>query len=346
MPAIARRQFGAGLLASGAMLAAPSILRGQGVIELKLSHFVPATHGMHTQFLEPWARDLEQRSDGALRIQVFPGTAALGNVTKQYDQVLAGVTDIGYGLPQIPRGRFPRTSVIEMPFLTPDAGVATRTLWALLPKYLAEEYSQVKVLALHAHNGGLIHTRGKLVRTMADLEGLRLRTPSPAVSSMLEYLGATPVGLPPGQVYESLQKGAIDGTVFPWDPVHSYKLAELLTHHLEARAYTVPFYFVMSMRSYEGLPDDLRTLIDEASGDALIPKFGAWWDGWDRPGREAALARGNTITELSPEERSAWIATLQPMIEGWLDGLEDDDVANAREIYAEAQRLVALYSET
>jgi hypothetical protein len=60
-----------------------------------------------------------------------------------------------------------------------------------VPKYLAEEYSQVKVLALHAHNGGLIHTRGKLVRTMDDLKGLRIRTPSPAVSSMLEHLGAT-----------------------------------------------------------------------------------------------------------------------------------------------------------
>ena len=73
MPAITRRQLGAGLLASGAMLAAPSILHGQGVVELKLSHFVPPTHAMHTQFLEPWARELEQRSDGALRIQVFPG---------------------------------------------------------------------------------------------------------------------------------------------------------------------------------------------------------------------------------------------------------------------------------
>ena len=345
MPAITRRQAGAGLIASGAMLAAPSILRGQGVVELKLSHFVPPTHGMHTQFLEPWAKELEQRSDGALRIQVFPGTAALGNVTKQYDQVLAGVTDIGYGLTGMPRGRFPRTSVIEMPFLTPDAGIATRTLWALLPRYLAEEYSQVKVLALHAHNGGLIHTKGRLVRTMDDLQGLRLRTPSPAVSSMLQYLGATPVGLPPGQVYENLQKGAIDGTVFPWDPVHSFKLAEVLTHHLEARAYTVPFYFVMNQRSYEGLPAELRTLIDEASGAALIVKFGSWWDEWDRPGREAAIARGNTITELSAQEREAWIATLQPMIKGWLDGLADEGVADAPAIYSQAQRLVALYSE-
>jgi TRAP-type C4-dicarboxylate transport system substrate-binding protein len=127
--------------------------------------------------------------------------------------------------------------------------------------------------------------------------------------------------------------------------MHSYRLAEVLTHHLEAGAYTVPFYFVMNKGSYEGLPDELRTVIDEASGDPLISKFGRLWDEWDRPGREDAIARRNTITALSPQERLAWIAALQPMIEGWLDGMVDDGVANAREISAEARRLVARYGK-
>jgi hypothetical protein len=85
--------------------------------------------------------------------------------------------------------------------------------------------------------------------------------------------------------------------------------------------------------------------LDEASGDALIPKFGAWCNRWDRPGLEAAKARGNTITVLARQEREAWIAALRPMIGGWLDGLVADGVAEVREIYAEAQRLVALDSE-
>ena len=340
MRTISRRQINIGLLASGVALAVPAILRAQGAFELKLSHFLPPTHGMHTDFLEPWAKDLERTSDFALRIQIFPGTAALGNVAKQYDQVVAGVTDIAHGLASIPRGRFPRSSVIEMPFLTPDADVATRALWAMLPR-LADDYSEVKILALHAHNGGLIHTKERPVRTMADLEGLRIRTPSPAIGSMLEYLGAAPVGLPPGEVYESLQKGTIDGTVFPWDPVHSYRLAEVVTHHLDARAYTVSFFFVMNKRSYERLPMELRTLIDDASGDVLIPKFGPWWNKWDRPGLEDAKARHNTIAELGQQEREAWIAALQPMIEAWLAGLAEDGVADAHAIYADIQELVA-----
>ena len=98
-------------------------------IELTLSHFLPPVHGIHTDFIEPWARELEERTDGRVAVEIFPGTAALGNVAQQYDQVVAGVTDIAHGLAGIPRGRFPRTSIMDLPFLTEDAGVASRTLW-------------------------------------------------------------------------------------------------------------------------------------------------------------------------------------------------------------------------
>lgn len=304
-----------------------------GALELKLSHFLPPVHGIHTDFIEPWTKDLEACTDGEATVAIFPGGTQLGNVARQQEQVLAGVVDIAHGLHGIPRGRFPRTSIIDLPFLTESADAATRTLWALFPDYLAEEYDGLKVLALHAHNGGLIHTAEKPVRTMEDLQGLRIRTPSPAISMMLEQLGAVPQGLPPGQVYESLQKGVIDGTVFPWDPVASFRLAEVLNYHLDARTYTVSFFFVMNQRRYDSLPDTIRDCIDQLSGDVLIQRFGDWWNAWDAPGRAAAEARGNEITVLSDEERERWREALTPMIEAYLDQLEAEGVDNAREIY-------------
>src|SRR3546814_1311914 len=66
------------------------------------------------------------------------------------------------------------------PFLVQTANAASRTLWDMYPKYFAQEFpDSVKVLALHAHNAGLIHTREKQVKTMDDLKGLRIRSPSP-----------------------------------------------------------------------------------------------------------------------------------------------------------------------
>ncbi|WP_119166021.1 TRAP transporter substrate-binding protein [Algihabitans albus] len=311
--------------------------------ELKLSHFLPPVHGIHTDFLQPWAEDLATCSNGQVAVEIFPGGTQLGNVAKQQEQVLAGVVDIAHGLHGIPRGRFPRTSVIDLPFLTESADAASRTLWALFPDYLAEEYEGLKVLALHAHNGGLIHTRGTQVGTMEDMRGLRIRTPSPAISMMLESLGAIPQGMPPGQVYENLEKGVIDGTVFPWDPVRSFRLAEVLEHHLDARAYTVSFFLVMNQRSYDRLPADVQACIDGASGDALTAKFGDWWNAWDAPGLAAAKEKGNGVTTLGDAERARWREALAPMIEAYLDELEGQGVENAREIFAKAQDYVAQF---
>lgn len=335
------------LTAAAALLAGGTAVLGAGAqaqTELTLSHFLPPVHGIHTDFLEPWARELEARTDGAVTVTIYPGTAALGNVAQQYDQVVAGVTDIAHGLAGIPRGRFPRTSIMDLPFLTGEAGIATRVLWELYPEYMAEEYAGVKVLALHCHNGGLIHTNDRQVTTMADMRGLRIRTPSPAISSMLDYLGATPVGLPPGQVYENLQRGTIDGTVFPWDPVNSFRLSEVLEYHLDTGAYTTCFFFVMNQDTFAGLPDAVQQAIDEISGEALIAQFGDWWNAWDAPGRAAAEERGNPILVLSDDERNRWRETLGPMIESWLDGLEAEGIDDAREIYARAQELIAQHS--
>lgn len=327
----------------GAMVALPAT--AQDRITLRLSHFLPPVHGIHTDFIQPWAEDLKQCTNGQVEVEIYPGGTQLGNVAKQQEQVLAGVVDIAHGLHGIPRGRFPRTSVIDIPFLVDDAGVATRTLWALYQDYLKPEYRGLKVLALHAHNGGLIHTADVKVTSMEDMEGLRIRTPSPAVSAMLEELGARPVGMPPGQVYESLQKGVLDGTVFPWDPVNSFKLAEVLRYHLDAGTYTVSFFFVMNQRKYDGLPANVRSCIDELSGESLISRFGDWWDDWDAPGHEAAVARGNEISQLSESERERWREALQPMIQRYLDTLEEEGVDNARELYQAAQRHVAEFSE-
>lgn len=299
---------------------------------LKVSHYLPPVHGIHTDFIVPWTEQVTECTNGEVKFQVYPGGTQLGNVAKQQEQVIAGVVDIAHGLHGIPRGRFPRTSLIELPFMTRDAGAASETLWEMYPEYLAPEYRGLKVLALHAHNGGLIHTTNKKVTTMEDMAGLRLRTPSPAVSQMLTALGATPQGLPPGEVYENIQKNVIDGTVFPWDPVKSFGLNEVLDYHLEAGAYTVPFFFVMNQRKFDAMPENVRRCIDEASGSALVAKFGDWWDTWDAAGRKEAEEAGHVITELSDAERERWHKTLQPVTEAYLDEAEGE-IDNAREIH-------------
>lgn len=347
-------RFKTGLKSSIVGIAAASAVAAMGFggtavaqdkIKIKLAHFLPTANGMHKDFMEPWARDLEACTGGQVEVTIYPGGTQLGNIAKLHDEVRAGVVDIAQGLSGIPGGRFERTRIIDLPFTAKSADAATRTLWALYPDYLAEEYDGLKILALHAHNPGQIHTTTKKVATMDDMKGLRIRFPSGAVKSMLEALGATPQGMPPGAVYENAEKGVIDGAAFTWDTMASFKLAEVMKHHLDAKAYVVSFWFAANEKKYNSWPQNVRDCVDKLSGDNLIPKFGPWWNEWDKAGFEAVQGPDHEIITLSDEQRAEWATALQPMIDAYLADLEGKGISNAREIHEKMLELAAKYAE-
>ena len=205
------------------------------------------------------------------------------------------MVDIALGLSGIPRGRLPRTTIIDLPFMTDSADAASQALWAVYPRFLAEEYKGLKVLALFAHNPGLIALRNKKVEKVDDLKGLRIRAPSVQTQALLTALGATPVGMPPGQIYENMDKGVIDGAMLPYDGFKGFKVDELARYYYDADIYTTSFYFVMNQKKYDGLPPEVRKAIDEISGDVLVARFGGWWDKWDKAGMEGVKARNGVV---------------------------------------------------
>jgi TRAP-type C4-dicarboxylate transport system substrate-binding protein len=302
---------------------------------------LPPTHGLHTDFMEPWARELEQRTQGAVAVQVSPGTSALGQAQNQLDQVKNGIVDVAFGLCGLPRGRMTRSTIIEMPLLVRRAGAGSRALWNLHGTLMAQDYAGLKPLLLMTHNGGLIHTRDKRVTMPDDLRGLRIRTPSPTVSMMLEFLGASPVGMPPGQVYENMQRGTLDGAAFPWDPVRAFKLGEVSKFHFDAGIYTASFWFAMNDRKYRELPADVRRVVDQISGTALLSKVQGWWDAWDAAGRQTAVDRGNTIVTPTKAQRDEWERTLVPLFNKAMVDFESQGITNARDIYIALQRELA-----
>ncbi len=317
-------------------------LQAVAATKIKMSHFLPAKHGFQQDVLEPLAQELWEQA--GVETEIYGAGSAFGKVNRQADQVRSGVIDIAIGLRGIPRGRFPASSVVELPFVVQNADSGSKALWQLYKEGdLGSEYKDFKVLALYTHHGGLIHTRDKPVRVLTDLKGLRLRTPSAAISSMLESQGASPVGMPPSQIYENLQKGVIDGLVATWDLIGAVKANELLKYHTDARAYTAAFYVVMNKKKYDSLPANVKAVLDGLTGDAMVAKFGDWWDQWDQRGYDEAKKRGNEIITVTDETRKQWKLAMQPMVEAYLEGLKKQGVDNPQELYEKAISLVSKY---
>lgn len=337
----------AALKTGAAGLAAAVIARpayAQAEVTLKMSNYLPPMHGFTRDFMVPFGEELAERTGGKVEVEVLDATTAFGKIERQADQVRAGVVDIALGLNGIPRDRFVASSIMEMPFLVQNAGSGSRAMWQLFKEgAFGEEYDNFQVLGLMVHNGGLIHTTDKAVRTLDDLSGLRLRTPSPAVSAMLEELGASPVGMPPSAIYENLQKGSLDGVITTWDLVGAIRANELLKYHTDAAAYAAGFHILMNKKSYAALPDDVREVLDDMTGDTLVAKMGDWWDAWDSRGREDAIARGNEIITIDDDTRAEWKARLEPMTNEFLEKLQGQGVEDPHAIYERAQELIAQF---
>ena len=118
---------------------------------------------------------------------------------------------------------------------------------------------------------------------------------------------------------------------------------ELLKFHTDARAYVAGFHVVMNQRSYDGLPADVQSLLDDMTGDNLVARFGTWWDAWDARGKNDAIERSNEIIEIDNDTRAEWRTQLQPMITGFLDGMGKQGVADPQALYGRAQKLVAQF---
>jgi TRAP-type C4-dicarboxylate transport system substrate-binding protein len=316
-------------LAIGAATAVPA---RAAEFELKLSHMFPSTHFIQTLALEPWAKAVEEKTGGRVHVTFFAAGSAFGDATKQFDQVRAGVVDIAVGIPSIPRGRHPRMVLIELPFTVPDSIVGTCALMKVKDK-IQPDFPDTHVLNFTVTQPSGVHTKAKVAK-LEDLKGMRVRTPTPAITAMLEYIGATAVGMPPTEIYESVERGVVDGNVMPWGPVGAFKLWEVLKFHLDAAINPVGMYTLINQAKYDSLPEDIRKIIDETSAEIFTSNWGQWWIDTDQKAIDAAKANGNEITPMSPEERDKWRQNLQGVIDTYLakdSGLDD---AEAKAIYA------------
>ena len=178
-------------------------------------------------FLVPWARELEERTGGRVRVQVFPSKQLGGKASDLYGQARDGVVDIVWTSPGYSPGRFPLTEVFELPFVCADAEATSQAMMEFYRKRMQGEYRDTVPLVFHAAAPAHIHTTVRPVRRLEDIAGLKIRVPSPASAATIEALGAVPVGIPVSDVYEALSRGVVGGVWVAWSIMQPFRLHEV-----------------------------------------------------------------------------------------------------------------------
>lgn len=333
------------LLAAVLALAFTAGAQAQQPIELKLAYFVGDQHAM-SQWLIKWSGELEKGSNGRIVVKRFPG-AQMGPTPQHYDFARTGQADVAWFLHGGTPGRFPLTEIISLPFMVGSSEIGTKTLNdpELRAKYLDAEHKGVKVLLLLTHQPGGPHTTKKAIRTMDDFKGLRLRFASPPIRDLVQGLGATPVGVPPTEIAEQLQKGTIDGAFIDYGGAGiAFKLGGTIKYSTELYAYVASFGVVMNEEFWNKLPPDLKKLV-VTTMTGREKEVGQAWDALDVPGKKALMDGGAQAIRFSTEDDAKVRRVGSQVTFTKIKELEDKGLP-ARAVYEQMRALAEKHSKT
>jgi TRAP-type C4-dicarboxylate transport system substrate-binding protein len=153
--------------------------------------------------------------------------------------------------------------------------------------------------------------------------------------------------MPVPAIPEALSKGVIDGTVIPWEVTPALKIAELVDTHTEfggdTALYTAAFVLAMNQAKYDSLPDDLKKILDDATGAEFSAFAGKTQAAFDAPSREIAEATDNTILQIEGDELQRWRDASQTVIDNWYTEMEEKGI-DGKALHAKAQELIAKYT--
>jgi len=344
---LARRTLLASIMAAAA---APAVLRlaraAAPQVALKLHHFFSSVSSGHDKFLAPWARKVEAESGGRIRIDIFPSMQLGGAPAQLFDQAREGFADIVWAVPGNTPGRFAKIEAFELPFVpSRRALVNSKAIEDYAAANLQDEFREVHPISFSCRDHGVVHAN-RTIQSVADLKGLRLHVPNRLADETVRALGALAVTMPIPQVPTAIAGHVIDGCLDPWDVVPALRLHDLLKAHTdfaESSLSTTTFVLAMNKAAYDRLPRDLKTVIDNNSGQVAAGMAGAMWDIEAAAVADMVRERGDLITMLTAEEVAKWRKATAPVIAAWLKQMKEHKLDGGK-LIGGARVLLAKYA--
>ena len=302
------------MLLFGALILAPAPAIPAEAIKLTYANFPPATTFPCVQ-MEHWAKEVEKRTGGKVKVQTFPGGTLLP-AKNILDGVISGLADIGNFAMSYQPGRFPVSEAVDLPLGFTSARVASLTLYDLIEKYKPKEFEKVKILTLFTCPPTNFMTKTP-VKSLADLKGMELRVAGTS-SEIVKRLGGIPVAMPQSETPEAIQKGVVKGMVSSMEILQDFKFAAYTPYATVANLSVVTFAVVMNREKWNSLPADVKKVLDDMRREQAL-WTGNYVDGhvtealaWSKKNHD------HKVFFLSSADSAAVKSLLQPMVDDYV----------------------------
>lgn len=268
---------------------------------LTTSSWVPPTHFVVKDILQPWMAEVSKVTEGRVTINLLP--KPVGSPPQHWELARKGVADITWGNFTYEPERFKAMWFAELPMMGSNCEASSVALWRTYTQFLAsnDTFKGVTLLGTGMLGGGQFNHPTKDIDTPDDLKGQKVRMGGPIQKRILEDLGAIPVAQPATKAYELLQGGVVDASLHGLESVVNFRLDGLLKHHtiIPEGLYDATFFIAMNEGKWKQISAADQQAIMKISGEMLSRRWGQAFDKQAKSAEAKMRAEGHVFTQPS-----------------------------------------------
>lgn len=231
---------------------------------LTVAHVLNETHPYHLAWTKV-AKLVEERTDGQLKIEVFPN-GVLGNERDVIEGMQLGIVDISCMSTGALVSFSPAFKALDLPFLFDSRESAYKVLDSEIGQNMLKDLESSMLVGVDFWENGFrsLSNSKKDVVKPEDVKGLKIRTLENDMQMFtFTTLGANAIPMAWGEVYTALNQGTIDGQENPLATIYLNKIHEVTTHISMTEHFYAAAPVVMSKKTYDRLDPDLRKVLIE-----------------------------------------------------------------------------------
>lgn len=261
---------------------------------------------------------LEKRSGGRIAVELYL-SGVLGKESEVLEMVKLG------NLQGCRGGLFERANkkflLYTLPFMFANADQAVRVLNSDLGAEINKgALANGFYIPATGVAGGMRQPTNKVrpIRTVADLKGLKLRTPPIDVTiRTFQTLGANPQQVPYTETYMALKTGVVDGQENPFSNCVDMKFYEVQKYLSVINWQVHPDPFYVNPAWYQALPEDLKQVFDAVSVETMNHSNTIWLA--SENGYYETLKGKLEVNEMRPEDRAGFVEAVRPVWQYYVD---------------------------
>lgn len=282
----------------------------------------PSPWGMAGQI---WADLVKERTKGRINIKLYPGVSLIqGDQTREFSALRQGVIDMAVGSTINWSPQVKSLNLFSLPFLMPDYAAVDALTQGEVGKEVFKTLEKSGVVPLAwGENGYRELTNSKhAISKPEDLKGMKIRVVgSPIFTDMFTAMGANPTQMSWADAQPALSSGAVDGQENPLFMFTILKLQTVGQKYVTTWGYMAdPLVFVVNKDIWATWSKADQDIVRQAAIDAGKQEIAIARKGLVEPGKpllKDIAGMGVTVTQLTPEQREAFVKVTRPVYDKW-----------------------------